>query len=149
MCTGIEQCKHLIKNWEAMEEIDFDFQDVLVDGLFINKQANDDGDKWDITLFSTMHTNTNLWGRDYYSVLWRIKGLFAGIDFFSYQGYEIRGALSLGYNNLEGYEAVDFSIVQVDDTPIFTFYMPEVISVASVVKTGHQTLEEVCLSITT
>ena len=27
----IDQCKPFIKNWEAMEGIDFDFQDVRID----------------------------------------------------------------------------------------------------------------------
>ena len=37
----IEQCKTFIKNWSALEGIGFDFQDVQIDGLLVDKHADE------------------------------------------------------------------------------------------------------------
>lgn len=138
----IEQCKPLIKNWEAMEGIDFDYQDVQIDGLLVDKQADERDEKWEISLLTTMHTHTNDNGQDVYSVRWRFRDLWGNLAFFSLQGYQLIGELSLHYIDYGEFAVVGFSIVQCDGTPIFKFNEPDEASVVSVQLKKHLTLEE-------
>ena len=139
----IEQCKTLIKNWEAMGSIDFDYQDVQIDGLVIDKQADQRDEKWVISLFTTMHTITNGTGRDVYSVRWRFRDLWGNLAFFSLQGYQLRGSLLLSYIDYDDFAIVGFSIVKSDGTPIFKFDEPDEVSIVSVEKTNHLSLKDI------
>ncbi len=139
----IEQCKPLIKNWGAMESIDFDYQDVQIDGLVIDKQADQRNEKWAISLFTTKHTITNDNGRDVYSVRWSFRDLWGNLAFFSFQGYQLRGSLLLSYIDYDDFAIVGFSIVKSEGTPIFKFDEPDEVSIVSVEKTNHLTLKDI------
>jgi hypothetical protein len=139
----IEQCQSLIKNWEAMKGVDFDYQDVQIDGLLVDKQADERDEKWEISLLTTMLTRLSDGGRDVYSVRWRFRDLWGNLAFFSLQGYQLRGALSLHYIDYGEFAVVGFAIVQPDGTPIFKFNEPDEVSVVSVELTKHRTLKEI------
>lgn len=139
----IEQCKPLIKNWVAMEGIDFDYQDVQIDGLLVDKQADERDEKWEISLLTTMHTHTNDNGQDVYSVRWRFRDLWGNLAFFSLQGYQLIGELSLHYIDYGEFAVVGFSIVQCDGTPIFKFNEPDEVSVVSIKYTKHQDVRDI------
>lgn len=141
----IEQCKSLIKNWEVMEGIDFDFQDVRIDGLQVDRHADEKDEKWEISLLTTMHTHTNDNGQDVYSVHWRFRDLWGNLAFFSLQGYQLIGELSLHYIDYGEFAVVGFSIVQYDGNPIFKFNEPDEVSVVSLKQIRHHTLEEIDL----
>ena len=139
----IARCKPLIKNWEVLEGIDFDFWDIRIDGLVIDKHADEQDEKWEISLFTTMYTVTNDEGRDVYSVRWRFRDLWGNLAFFSFQGYELVGSLYLSYIDYDDFAIVGFSIVKPDGSSIFKFNEPDEISVVSVEKTAHQTLKDI------
>jgi hypothetical protein len=138
----INQCKPLIKNWEAMEGIDFNYRDVRIDGLLVDRQADERNEKWEISLLTTMTTHINGEGRDAYTVRWRFKDLWGNLAFFSFRGYKLRGSLFLTYIDYGDFAIVGFSIVQSDGTPIFKFNEPDEVSVISVDKLSHQTLKD-------
>lgn len=139
----IEQCKSLIKNWEVMEGIDFDFQDVRIDGLLVDRHADEKDEKWVISLLTTMHTHTNDNGQDVYFVRWRFRDLWGNLAFFSLQGYQLIGELSLHYIDYGEFAVVGFSIVQCDGTPIFKFNEPDEVAIVSVNKTSHLSLNDI------
>ncbi len=139
----IEQCKSLIKNWEAMESIDFDSQEEQIEGLLVDKHADEQDEKWEISLLTTMHTRTDANGRDEYSVHWRFKDLWGNLAFFSFQGYELSGSLWLSYIDYGEFAIVGFSIIKSDGTPIFKFDEPDEVSIVSVEKTTHLTLKDI------
>ncbi len=138
----IDQCKPLIKNWEAMEGIGFDFKDIQIDGLLVDKQADERDEKWEISLLTTLHTRTDANGRDVYSVQWRFRDLWGNLAFFSLQGYQLTGELSLHYIDYGEFAVVGFSIVRPDGSPIFKFNEPDEVSIVSVQWIKHQTQEE-------
>lgn len=139
----IEQCKPLIKNWEAMEGIDFDYWNVRIDGLLVDKQADERDEKWEISLLTTMQTRINKDGRDEYSVRWRFRDLWGNLAFFFLRGYQLTGALSLKYIDYGEFAVVRFSIVKRGGAPIFKFNEPDEVSVESVKHKRHLTLEEI------
>lgn len=138
----IEQCKTLIKNWSALEGIGFDFQDVQIDGLLVDKHADEKDEKWEISLLTTMHTRTDANGRDVYSVRWRFRDLWGNLAFFSLNGYQLSGELSLHFIDYGEFAVVGFSIVRPDGSPIFKFNEPDEVSIVSVQWIKHLTQEE-------
>ena len=141
--TGFEQCKPLIKNWKEMVGIDFDFQEVQIDGLLIDRHADERNEKWEISLLTTMHTRFSNNGWNVYSVRWRFRDLWGNLAFFSLKGYQLSGKLSLHYIDYGEFAVVGFSIVRPDGTPIFKFNEPDEVSVVSVEFTKHQTPKEI------
>lgn len=138
----IEQCKPLIKNWEMLEGIDFDYQNVQVDGLFIDKQADSKGEKWVISLMTTMHTITNKDGRDEYSVCWRFRDLWGNLPFFIFKGPDTGGSLQLTHVDYDAFAVIIFRILSSDQSVVFEFSEPDETMVASVQFRRHQTYSE-------
>ena len=145
LIARIKQCMPLIKNWEVMEGIDFDYQDVQIDGLLVDKQPDEKYEKWEISLLTTMHTRFGKDGWDVYSVHWRFRDLWGNDAFFSLRGYRLTGALSLHYIDYDDFAVVGFSIIQPDGSPIFKFDEPDEVSIVSVKQTRHLTLEDINL----
>lgn len=139
----IEQCKPLIKNWEAIDGISFDYKDVQIDGLVIDRHADKRDEKWEISLFTTMHTIINKDGLDEYSVRWRFKDFWGNLAFFSFQGYKLIGSLWLSFIDYGDFAVVGFSIIRSDGTPIFKFNEPDEVSIVSVEKIAHLTLKDI------
>ena len=139
----IAKCKPLIKNWGVVDGIDFDYLDIQIDGLLVDKQADMRDEKWEISLLTTMHTVTNKNGRDEYSVRWRFKDLWGNLAFFSFQGYKLIGSLWLSYIDYGEFAIVGFSIIKSDGTPIFKFNEPDEVSIVSVEKKAHLTLKDI------
>lgn len=139
----VDQCKPLIKNWEAMEGIDFDFKDVQIDGLLVDKQADERDEKWEISLLTTLHTHFCNNGWDVYTVRWQFRDLWGNLAFFSLKGYQLKGALSLHYIDYGEFAVVGFSIVKPDGAHIFKFNEPDEVSVVSVELIKHQSLEDI------
>ena len=140
--NGIEQCKPLIKNWEAMEGIGFDFQEIRIDGLLVDKHANERNEKWRISLLTTMYTKTQSDGRDMYSVHWHFKDLWGNLPWFVYKGPESSGALHLSYVDYDDFAVLVFKIISARHQIIFEFSEPDETAVVSVRFSGHQTLAE-------
>ena len=124
------------------EGIDFDFQDVQIDGLLVDKQADARDEKWEISLLTTMHTHTNENGQDVFSIRWRFRDLWGNLAFFSLQGYQLTGALFLHYIDYGEFAVVGFSIVLRDGSPIFKFNEPDEVSIVSVEWNRHYTRED-------
>ena len=139
----IEQCKPLIKNWVVMEGIDFDYLNVQIDGILIDKQPNEKYEKWEISLLTTMHTRFGTDGWDVYSVQWRFRDLWGNDAFFSLRGYQLTGTLSLDYIDYDDFAVVGFSIVQPDGSSIFKFDEPDEVSVVSIKYTKHQDVRDI------
>ena len=140
--TGIKQCKHLIKNWEALEDIDFDFQDVRIDGLLVDRHADESNENWEISLLTTMFTRTQNDGRDVYSVRWRFKDLWGNLPFFVFNGPETTGFLHLCRIDYDDFAVMVFRITSTKHHIIFDFSEPDETAVESVKFSGHQTLAE-------
>ena len=138
----IDQCKPFIKNWAAMEGIDFDFQDVRIDGLLVDKHPDERDEKWEISLLTTIPTQTDDKGRDEYAVRWRFRDLWGNLAFFSLEGYQFTGALRLRYIDYDDFAIIGFAIMKGGDVPIFKFDQPDEISIVSVEKTRHLFLPE-------
>ena len=141
--TRINRCKRLIRNWEVLDGIDLDFTDVRIDGLLVDRQPDDDGEKWEISLLTTVNTRTGKDGRDVYRVRWGFKDLWGNLAFFSLQGHILTGSLSLTYIDYDDFAIVGFSIVRTDGTPVFRFNEPDEISVVSARKVSHQTPRDI------
>ena len=117
--------------------------DVKIDGLVIDRHADKRDEKWEISLFTTMHTITNKDGWDVYSVRWRFKDLWGNLAFFSFQGYKLIGSLCLTFIDYDDFAIVGYSIIKPDGTPIFKFDEPDEVSIVSIEKTAHLTLKEI------
>ena len=158
----VNQCKPLIKNWALMEGIDFDFTLLEIDGLLVDKKEDWRGEGWEYSLLTTIYTKMNDRGRDVYAVRWRFKDLWGNRAFFTYEGPEIGGSLKLSYIDYDDFALAGFSIVSNKnsevlkydendevsweteaDVPIFKFEQPDEVSIASVEKTAHQTLQDI------
>ena len=139
----MEQCKHLIKNWEVMQGVDFDFLKVQIDAFSIDKQPDKNDEKWEISLLTTIHTQTTLIGRDVYSVKWGFKDLWGNLAFCSLQGHIFTGALCLKYIDYDDFALVGFSIIREDGSPIIKFDQPDEVSILSVEKKAFQSLQEI------
>ena len=138
----IKRCASLIKNWEVMEGIDFDFQNVQIDGLLVDKQPDERNEKWEISLLTTMYAQLTDDGRDKYAVRWGFRDLWGNLAFFSFKGYTLAGELSLNYIDYDDFAIVSFSIVH-EGSLIFKFNEPDEIAILSVEKIAHQTLMEI------
>ena len=138
----IDCCKPFIKNWGAMEGIDFDFQDVRVDGLLVDKHPDERDEKWEISLLTTIPTHLGDTGKDEYTVRWRFRDLWGNLAFFTLEGYQFTGALCLRYIDYDDFAIIGFAIVKDGEVPIFKFDQPDEISIVSVEKTRHLTLVE-------
>ena len=138
----IERCKSIIKNWAVIEGINFDFQDVQIDGLLMEKQADKKGEKWVFSLLTTMHTITNKDGRDDYSVRWRFSDLWGNLSLFTLQGPETSGSLQLIYVDYDDFATIIFRVISSGQRIIFEFSEPDETSVDSVQFCRHQTLSE-------
>lgn len=138
----IDQCKPLIKNWEAMEGIDFDYQNVQIDGLLVDKQADSKGEKWVLSLMTTMHTIINNDGRDDYSVCWRFEDLWGNLPFFLFKGPDTTGSLQLTYVDYDEFAVVIFRLLSSDQGVVFEFSEPDQVIVDSVQFRRHQTYSE-------
>lgn len=139
----IEQCKPLIKNWEMLDGFDLDFQDIQIDGLLVDRHADENDEKWVISLLTAIRSRVSSKGQDVYSVRWRFRDLWGNLAFFSFQGYKLIGSLWLSYIDYGEFAIVGFSIVKSDGTPIFKFDEPDEVSIVSVEKTAHLTLKEI------
>ena len=137
-----EKCKPLIRNWEALDGIDFDYRYVRIDGVLVDRHPDDKDENWEISLMTTMHTVTNEDGQDLYSVHWRFRDLWGNHAFFSFQGYELTGSLLLNYIDYGDFAIVGFSVVKSDGSPIFSFKEPDEIAIISVDKLAHLTLRD-------
>jgi hypothetical protein len=107
----IKLCKPLIKNWKKMEGVDFDFQNVRIDGLQVDRHADARDEKWEISLLTTICTHIRDDGRDIYAVRWQFKDLWGNLAFFSFQGFRLEGSLFLTYIDYDDFAVVGFSIV--------------------------------------
>jgi len=139
----IDRCKSLIKNWDKLENIDFNFGEVQIDAFFVDSQPNEMYEKWEVSLVTTIPTQTDSDGRDIYSVRWGFKDLWGNLAFCSLQGHYFTGELHLRYIDYDDFAIVGFSVLREDGTHIFKFDQPDEVSVLSVEKKGHQTLQEV------
>jgi len=138
----IEQCKILIKNWEILEGIDFDFQDIRIDGLVVDNPADERDEKWEISLLTTMHTYTGDAGRDVYSVRWKFKDLWGNLPFFVLKGPETIGSLYLSYVDYDDFAVIIFRLISAKHKIIFEFSEPDETVVESIRYCGRQTIAE-------
>ena len=138
----INRCKSLIKNWKAMECIDFDYQNIQVDGLYVDKQADMKGEKWVISLITTMYTIINKDGRDEYSVRWRFNDLWGNLPFFNFKGPDTNGSLQLTYVDYGDFAVIIFRILSSNQRIVFEFSEPDETMVASVQFRRHLTKYE-------
>lgn len=134
----------LIKNWKAMEGIDFDFQEVRIDGLLVDRHADERNEKWEISLLTTMYTRTQNDGRDMYSVHWRFKDLWGNLPFFVFNGPITTGSLHLSRVDYDDFAVIVFKIISAKHHMIFEFSEPDETAIESVKFCGHQTLAELC-----
>ena len=137
-----KRCASLIKNWKAMEGVDWDFQNVQIDGLLVDKQPDENNEKWEISLLTTMYSQITDDGRYKYAVRWGFRDLWGNLAFFSLKGYALIGELFLNYIDYDDFAIVGFSVVN-DGSPIFKFNEPDEITILSVDKIAHQTLMEI------
>ncbi len=139
----LEDAKPYIKNWHLMEGIDFDYYDVAVDLLSVDRRGDEQGTGWVLTLGTTMYTEAGDDGRDVYKVVWRLRDLWGNLHFFSFKGPKTTGALIMNLSDYDDFQVVGLSIVADDDDPVFEFLEPDELSIVSVEKVGHQTLAQV------
>lgn len=138
----IKQCKPLIKNWELLEGIDFDYGDIQIDGLFVDKQPDNNREKWVISLMTTMHTTLTEKGWDDYFVCWRFKDSWGNLPFFTFKGPDTKGSLLLTYVNYDVFAVIIFRIISSDQRVVFDFSEPDETMVASVQYRRHRTISE-------
>ena len=125
-----------------MEGIDFDYQNVQIDGLLVDKQADSNGEKWVISLMTTMHTIINKDGRDDYSVCWCFKDIWGNLPFFMLKGPDTTGSLQLTYVDYDEFAVIIFRVLSSDHSVVFEFSEPDEVIVESVLFRRHQTYSE-------
>lgn len=140
--NGINRCKHLIRNWDAIEGLNLDFAEVEIDGLLVDKREDDKDEGLEISLLTTIYTITTIDERDVYSVRWRFKDLWGNLAFFQLNGHRTVGNLCLKSIDYDDFAIVGFSIIDYYDKTIFKFDEPDEISIVSVMWKAHQTIKD-------
>ena len=55
----VKQCIPLIKNWEAIENLNLDFSRVDIEGFMVDKHEDKNGRSWEYSLLTTMYSQAN------------------------------------------------------------------------------------------
>ena len=158
----VKQCIPLIKNWEAIENLNLDFSRVDIEGFMVDKHEDKNGRSWEYSLLTTMYSQANSDERDVYLVHWHFKDLWGNRAFFTLEGPLYTGSLHLEpvfYDDNEG--RVVFSIlsnhvenvmkedesghcefVTEYDTPLFYFNEPDEVTIISAEWKGRRIVDE-------
>ena len=139
----IGKCAPLIKNWEAMAGIDFDYQDIRVDGVLVDRHPDLHKEGWEISLLTTMHTRSGDAGKQVCSVRWQFRDRWGNLASFSFKGHELTGSLRLTYIDYDDFAIVGFAILDPDGSPVFAFPEPDEIAIHSVTRIEGKTPWEI------